>query len=120
MTAPRITRESAALRLALRRLRLPVDGSPSAAIREFQRRAGLPADGRLDEQTVARMNEELEHRYYADSKTRVARIHRLLERTGAEIDPAEIRGRTLGDTSMAALNQFAASSNGQEPPCPTS
>ncbi len=49
------------------------------------------------------MNHELEHRYWADSKSRLAKVQQLLVRTGAHVDPAEVKARTLGPTTTAAL-----------------
>ena len=88
------------LNVALRKLRVPAGDD---AIRTFQRRAGIAASGRLDSATVTAMNGELAHRFWADSKSRVAKVQQLLVRTGAPVDPAELKSRTLGPTTTAAL-----------------
>src|SRR6478735_1590081 len=88
------------LHVALRKLRVPAGDD---AIRTFQRRAGIAASGQLDSATVTAMNSELSHRFWADSKSRIAKVQQLLVRTGAHVDPAELKSRTLGPTTTAAL-----------------
>ncbi|MBE3200237.1 MULTISPECIES: Tc toxin subunit A-related protein [Parafrankia] len=92
--------DAPALHAALRKLRVPAGPE---AIRTFQERAGLAATGHVDDATATAMNQELAHRFFADSKTRLAKVQRLLVRTGAQIDPAELKARTLGPTTEAAL-----------------
>lgn len=99
-------------------LGLPVDAGESRrreigpstqdAIRAFQKSVGLPGDGRLSEVTVARLNAALDHRFYTGSKTRTARIHDLLARVGHPVDGAEVRGRTFGAKTRAALIAYQA------------
>ncbi|QDP95438.1 hypothetical protein FOE78_05525 [Microlunatus elymi] len=95
-----VAADSSALTAALRKLRVPAGPE---AIRTFQERAGLTATGHVDAPTAAAMNQELAHRFFADSKTRLAKVQQLLVRTGAQIDPAELKARTLGPTTEAAL-----------------
>jgi peptidoglycan hydrolase-like protein with peptidoglycan-binding domain len=120
-------KEIAELHAGLAKLRLPVDpaelhraevgASTKAAISDFQASIGLPADGTLTPETVTHLNAELEHRFYADSKTRIARIQALLARVGHPVDAAEVKSRTLGDSTKNALAAFQAAAglpgNGQ-------
>ena len=93
------------LHVALRKLRVPAGDD---AVRTFQRRAGIAASGQLDSATVTAMNSELAHRFWADSKSRIAKVQQLLVRTGAHVDPAELKSRTVGPTTSAALGGRAA------------
>ncbi|GFJ82142.1 neuraminidase-like domain-containing protein [Phytohabitans houttuyneae] len=108
-TAPDV----ANLHAGLGRLRITVDPAERAtgelgastreAIRAFQRTAGLPASGELTAETVDRLNRDLSHRFFTDSKTRAAKIQQLLARTGQQIDPAETNSRRFGHSTEAAL-----------------
>ncbi|MET8354764.1 neuraminidase-like domain-containing protein [Micromonospora sp. NPDC005206] len=108
--------ELATLHAGLGRLRITVDpdeqaagnlgDSTRAAIREFQRAAGLPASGELTSETLDRLNRDLSHRYFTDSKTRAAKIQDLLARSGHQIDPAETKSRRFGDSTRAAYADY--------------
>jgi peptidoglycan hydrolase-like protein with peptidoglycan-binding domain len=109
-------RAIADLHSGLEKLLLPIDpaekesgeigDSTSAAIRVFQRDTGLPETGELTEDTVRRLNQQLQHRFYTDSKTRAAKVQDMLVRTGHEIDPAEVRSRRFGEASQAAFAAY--------------
>ncbi len=111
-------REIANLHAGLTKLRLAIDPiervtgalgeSTQTAIREFQRNAGLAETGRLTDETVARLNQELGHRYFADSKTRAAKIQDMLTRIGHQVDPEEMKSRRFGESSRAAYSAYLA------------
>ena len=78
-----------------------------AAIRKFKRRARLkPYNSELTPETVERLNVELEHAYYAASKTRTSRLHARLTRLGYELDPDDVKRRIVGPSTEAALKDF--------------
>ncbi|HZD00263.1 MAG TPA: neuraminidase-like domain-containing protein [Actinomycetes bacterium] len=111
-------KEIADLHAGLTKLRLPVDpaelrrnelgASTTTAIGDFQRTVGLPADGTLTPETVTRLNAELEHRFFADSKTRTAKIQELLARAGHPVDAAELKSRNFGESTRNALAAYQA------------
>lgn len=104
------------LHAGLERLRLPIDPSERAlgeigettraAIRDFQRETGVPVTGRLNTATVNRLNQELEHRHFTESRTRTAKIQTLLARAGHPVDPTEVKSRRFGDTTRAAYSAY--------------
>ncbi|MEN9489936.1 MAG: hypothetical protein RJA63_385 [Pseudomonadota bacterium] len=106
------------LQSVLVRLNLTVNASDVArkemgastveAIRAFQTRTGLQADGRLNTETVAKLNADLAHRFVAESKPRTQRIQALLSQTGQQIDGEEIKSRTLGQSTEQALRAVQA------------
>ncbi|MHA7291288.1 Tc toxin subunit A-related protein [Arthrobacter sp. MDT3-24] len=88
------------------RARGELGGSTSAAISEFQREAGIEPTGVLNQDTVARLNQELERRFFTDSRTRTAKIHTLLVRVGHPVDGEEVKTRWFGEVTRAALAGF--------------
>lgn len=111
-------KDIAMLHAAFRKLKLDVapeemsrnemGESTKAAIRTFQQKVGLRPDGKLSPNAVKRLKGELEHSYYAASKTRTERIHELLARLGHEIDAAEKKSRMFGKSTEKALRAFQA------------
>jgi peptidoglycan hydrolase-like protein with peptidoglycan-binding domain len=79
------------------------------AIRDLQTRTGLPVDGRVTANTVATIDRELAHVFFAKSKTRTAELHEMLARLGQQIDPAERNTRVFGASTKLALKAFQKS-----------
>ncbi|MBQ1023766.1 neuraminidase-like domain-containing protein [Micromonospora sp. C95] len=65
----------------------------------------MPVNDGRDEETVrlAPVVARTQHEFTTASKTRVARIHRLLAQAGQQVDPAEVAARTFGPTTTTAL-----------------
>lgn len=109
-------KDIANLHAALKKLRLEVTPeevkrnelgkTTEAAIQKFQKRAGLKVDGKLSPETVEKFKVELEHVFYAGSKTRTEKIHGMLERLGQNIDPEDIKSRTFGKSTEKAIRDF--------------
>ena len=83
-----------------------MDDATRSGISKFQEQAGLRATGKLTPETVTRLNLELAHTFYSGSKTRTANIHGMLSRVGLQVDPAEIKNRTFGDSTKQAFAEF--------------
>ncbi|HEX2084510.1 MAG TPA: neuraminidase-like domain-containing protein [Solirubrobacteraceae bacterium] len=81
--------------------------STKEAVAQLQARAGLRTTGTITPETADFVKRELEHRFFATSKTRVGRIQEMLREAGAELDPEEVSARVLGETSAAALRELA-------------
>lgn len=106
------------LQSVLSKLRLEVNPSDLArkemgastveAVRAFQERAGLHADGKLTHETVAKLNAELAHNFVAQSKPRTQRIQALLQQAGQQLDPAEIKSRKFGPSTVQAFKAIQA------------
>jgi peptidoglycan hydrolase-like protein with peptidoglycan-binding domain len=89
--------------------RKELGSSTSDAIREFQERAGLRgARGELTGETVDRLNASIAHEFVANSKVRTQRLHDLLGRAGFKVNAAELKARTFGPSTQAALEAFQA------------
>lgn len=78
-----------------------------AAVRQVQADLGLRATGRVTPADAEQIKQRLEHLWYAGNKTRAARVQEMLGQLGHRIDPAELRSRTFGPSSTAALRAFA-------------
>jgi peptidoglycan hydrolase-like protein with peptidoglycan-binding domain len=114
---PRVPREVANLHRVLDRLGLEVDPeertrrefgeATKSAVERLQAEAGLRVTGTVTAETVRYAKRVLEHNYFAGSKTRVARLQRLLADAGHGIDPSERERRVLGDSTAAALRAVA-------------
>jgi peptidoglycan hydrolase-like protein with peptidoglycan-binding domain len=111
-------KDIAQLHAALGKLRLDVSpdearraewgASTTDMIQRFQEHAGLEAHGTLTPETVDRLKAELNHRFYADNKTRTLKLQEMLERVGHPVDPAEKKARTFGASTQAALRAWKA------------
>lgn len=109
-------RGMAEVHAGLARLRFDIDpgerargelgGSTSAALSAFQRQAGIDPTGQLNEDTVARLNQELERRFFTESRTRTAKIQTFLFRIGHPVDGNELKTRRFGDATRAALASY--------------
>ena len=106
------------LQLALLKLKLEIEPSDLArkemgastveAVRAFQTRVGLPSDGRLNHDTVAKLNAELVHNFVAQSKTRTQRLQDLLQQAGHALDPNEVKSRKFGPSTELAFKEMQA------------
>src|SRR5262249_47004857 len=111
-------RDIARLQAALNRLELPIappdlhrvelGESPKDAIKKCQARPAPAATGEITPETVARLRLDLEHAFIARSKTRTGRLQEMLVRTGAQLDPAEVKGRVFGPSTVEAIKRFQA------------
>lgn len=109
-------RDVANLHVALTRLGLDVaptevsrgelGETTTDAVRELQKRTGLRVNGRIDSRTVDALNVELQHAFFAESKPRMQKVHRLLARLGHEVDGAEAKERKYGTSTEGAINAF--------------
>ncbi len=84
------------------------DASSEAALREFQKAAGLPENGKVTDEVFDRLERAaIDARF--SSKTQVAKLQRRLIHVGkvakldVRIDPAELKGRSLGPTTAATI-----------------
>lgn len=113
-------RDISDLHTALKKLGHPIPASElkpgalgeatKAAIRDFQNSTGLLVDGRVSANTVAAIDRELGHVFFAKSKTRTSELHEMLARVGLQqIDPAERKARSFGASTEAALKAFQKS-----------
>ena len=105
------------LQVALVRLKLLASvgatvGDTVAAVIAFQVKidpfwgSGVP-----NQWTLAAINEELSYRYFADNKTRVSRLHGLLQQLGYSIDAKEAEERRYGQTTTNAVAAFQSQQN---------
>jgi len=83
-----------------------VGEATKTAIRDFQNRTGLPVEGRITANTVAAIDRELAHVFFAKSKTRTSELQAMLARLGQQIDPAERNARAFGASTESALKAF--------------
>lgn len=83
-----------------------VEDSTRAAIRALQTRAGLAPDGDLSVATIAALDTELAHAFFAQSKTRTFRIHEMLTRVGLQLDTEEVEKRRFGPSTAKAIAEF--------------
>ncbi len=105
------------IHIALKKLRLSIDkkellakevGSTTIeAIKAFQKKNKIPTTGRLNKNTLKKINEELEHTYFARNKTRITKLHSNLERLGYKVDNKERNLRHIDTTTRRALRNFA-------------
>lgn len=112
-------RDISALHGALKKLGHAVPGSElksgtlgdatKTAIRDFQTRVGLNVDGRISAKTVAAIDRELAHVFFAKSKTRTAELHEMLARLEQLIDPVERNTKAFGTSTESALKAFQKS-----------
>jgi peptidoglycan hydrolase-like protein with peptidoglycan-binding domain len=104
------------LQTALKKLKLDIRPSELArkelgsstveAIRAFQTRVGLPSQGDLTPETITQLNAEVEHVFFAGSKTRTHRLQDMLQRVGMQLDADEVKNRTFGPSTEAAIKQY--------------
>ncbi len=109
-------RDVQVLHAALKKLRIPVGDeevrrgelgdATKDAIQEFQRRAELRVDGVIGPETVAGLQSEMAHAFFARSKTRTANLHEKLQRLGYELDAGEVKTRLYGVSTEKALGDF--------------
>jgi peptidoglycan hydrolase-like protein with peptidoglycan-binding domain len=104
------------LQKALQRIGHPVDEtevktgkvgtSTSQALADFQRANNLPADGKPTADTLTKLTDVTHSRWVMDSKTRTATVQELLTALKLPVDAAEVKARTVGDTTKAAVLAF--------------
>jgi peptidoglycan hydrolase-like protein with peptidoglycan-binding domain len=85
----------------------PADGAlgprTRSALQSFQRQQGLPATGRLDPETVVRL--DIERRVLAPDRHRVREVQEALKDAGHDPGPAD---GLLGPRTRSALRSYAA------------
>jgi len=76
------------------------------AIKEYQSDAGLQATGELSVDTIKQFRKDLEHRFYANNKTRIEKIHKMLGSIGIDVDIHERNKRMYGKNTEGAIKEF--------------
>jgi peptidoglycan hydrolase-like protein with peptidoglycan-binding domain len=83
------------------------------AIEAFQKKEGLPVNGKLSEDVVAKMQDEVvKERFYSPAKNQRGILHSTLQKVNKiaklnlEIAPDELKSKTLGDTSVNLIKAF--------------
>ncbi|WP_223595660.1 neuraminidase-like domain-containing protein [Neobacillus bataviensis] len=104
------------LHAALIKLKLPIAANEMdekligdttvKAFKELQKQHGLPPTGKLTEETLGVVNRELFDRFHASSKTRAARLHRLLANLGLSVTTEEKNRRIVGESTRQAIKKF--------------
>jgi peptidoglycan hydrolase-like protein with peptidoglycan-binding domain len=85
-----------------------IDASTTESVKKFQEAKKLPANGELNEKTIAALNVELHDNFVTTSKHRTEKVHTLLKRLNLPIDKAEVSGRTTGESTRKAIEEFQA------------
>ena len=75
----------------------------AAVLANFRINAGLPVTGEVDAATLDAINAQRSHLYFAENKTRAARLQDLLTDLGYAIDPEERGEREYGQTNQGAV-----------------
>lgn len=104
------------LQNALIKLKLPIAANEMdekrlgdttmSAFKELQKQHGLPPTGKLTSETLSVVNRELFDVFHASSKTRAARLHRLLSNLGLSVTTEEKNRRIVGDSTRQAIKNF--------------
>ena len=76
------------------------------AIKQFQTIAGLQSSGILSKDTVKKFREVLEHKYYATNKTRIEKLHKILDCTSIEIHAEEKKKKIYGISTENAIKEI--------------
>ncbi len=76
------------------------------AIKEIQKRNKLTATGKLNAETVESLNVELFDLHHTRSKTRIEKLHTLLEKIDISIPAEEKNRRITGEETRTAIKKF--------------
>lgn len=109
-------RDIGRLHAALKKLRIKVSedevrrgeigDATKDAIKDFQKRNRLRVDGVIGPKTIAALQSEMAHSFFARSKPRTTKLHEMLGRLGYKLDNDEAKGRLFGKTTEKALKDF--------------